>query len=465
MNFFYRQMVLAATIATFRIAVVADDGLVEPNAAPLYQKAFDLIDEIGKQERQWLRDPEARSGIAGQDWFRQVGESIDLLHEAAELPVCDWNYEEAEHTNYQARGRGALKLSRIVGWRYDGKSPEPNSVVRDQLAVLNLSHHLSRGGNAYDKITEIALDSIAIHNLSRHLHRMPPDVLNDLRRKLQSVPPPEDVCNILEAEFSSSLIRIKKELESGFVFVKEMELFPEVQTSFADDLRLGAIVRTKGQSTEEEELRIGLEERGTGASFVLEVGQKKRGIELESVDFDKDEAVLRRGEQAVVVRLKSREIVPVWPKEVHDLLEQMFGEEVARKIDSQEKLQDALLSLAESAHEEVQGIVDAADSKFPLISAEEDETHSVLSSTNIYAEIILSSLRNTFRQSALANTGQLLLDAAIDVSLHGEDALSDHSDPFADGPFTYEKTDKGFILRSEIEHHGEKLALRIGPLD
>jgi hypothetical protein len=147
---------------------------------------------------------------------------------------------------------------------------------------------------------------------------------------------------------------------------------------------------------------------------------------------------------------------------MQDALVQLFGDEVARNLDSKEELETALLTLIESAREELQGISEKLDSSFAYVPILEEETSSLPASTNIYAEILLSAMRNTFRQDALVHTKHLLLDAAIDVSIHGEDALARHVDPFGDGPFTYERTDQGFILRSRIESRGEKLALRVG---
>jgi hypothetical protein len=78
-------------------------------------------------------------------------------------------------------------------------------------------------------------------------------------------------------------------------------LFPSEDSSFAHELRLASIVMAEG-----DRFQIGLEDKDTKDGFVLHLGQRKRGVELVSVDFDRGEAVLKKGEQRALVHLESR---------------------------------------------------------------------------------------------------------------------------------------------------------------
>ena len=456
MSLSFHHILLAAAIAGFAGAEVPDEGLAETNAAAIYRKAFDLLDGSGEQERQWLKDPGARNDAAAQDWFRRVDESVALLHRAAEMPFRDWGTVDK---------RSATGLSRIAGWRYEGQPPEPETVVRDQLAVLALSRHVGRDGGSFDKWIEIGLDATAIDNLRRQLHRMPQDVLADLRRKLQSLPPPEEIGKVFEADIAARSLdemtkaseAMRDEMIKGFTAAIRSS---DDASSFAHELRLASVVMAEGSR-----FQIGLEEKESGAGFLLRLGQRKRGVELVSVDFDRGEAVLMKGGQRALVRLKSREIVPLSLPIVQEGLVYLFGEEAARRIHSEEDLEAAFFAMLESSREELRQEIAKMEFVYANVPIREGEGNLLQVSTNLFTELHLRGMRNAYRQAALAHTKHLLLDAAIDVSIHGEDALAHHADPFGDGPFAYEMTEQGFILRSKIENHGEKMALRIGPPD
>lgn len=53
-----------------------------------------------------------------------------------------------------------------------------------------------------------------------------------------------------------------------------------------------------------------------------------------------------------------------------------------------------------------------------------------------------------------------MLQAAIDVAQSGAEVLSNHNDPFGDGPFTYRRTQDGFELVSRLSVNGARVSTR-----
>lgn len=80
--------------------------------------------------------------------------------------------------------------------------------------------------------------------------------------------------------------------------------------SFARTLRLCALIEDPVRG-----LRVGLIDSSTNADFFLSVGETFEGIELVSVSYEEEEAVLRRGAEMAVVKLQDGAIQPVAPAE------------------------------------------------------------------------------------------------------------------------------------------------------
>jgi len=76
--------------------------------------------------------------------------------------------------------------------------------------------------------------------------------------------------------------------------------------SFAKDLRMSALLED-----DEGGMRIGLINLKNNSSFFLSEGQTEEGIELVEANYDKEEAVIRKGSEMAVIKLQSGTFKPL----------------------------------------------------------------------------------------------------------------------------------------------------------
>jgi hypothetical protein len=82
------------------------------------------------------------------------------------------------------------------------------------------------------------------------------------------------------------------------------------QDSFAKNLRMSALLEM-----DDGTMKIGLIDQASNKSFFLAVGDTEEGVELVSADYDKEEAVVRKGAEMAVIKLQSGEITALTPAE------------------------------------------------------------------------------------------------------------------------------------------------------
>lgn len=82
------------------------------------------------------------------------------------------------------------------------------------------------------------------------------------------------------------------------------------QDSFAKNLRMSALLEM-----DDGTMKIGLIDQSSNKSFFLAVGDTEEGVELVSADYDKEEAVVRKGAEMAVIKLQSGEIQALTPAE------------------------------------------------------------------------------------------------------------------------------------------------------
>lgn len=80
--------------------------------------------------------------------------------------------------------------------------------------------------------------------------------------------------------------------------------------SFARTIRLSALYEM-----EDGEIRVGLVDSQNNDGFFLGVGESHNGIELVSASFEDEEAVLRRGAEMAIIKLKEGEIQAITAQE------------------------------------------------------------------------------------------------------------------------------------------------------
>jgi hypothetical protein len=81
---------------------------------------------------------------------------------------------------------------------------------------------------------------------------------------------------------------------------------------------------------------------------------------------------------------------------------------------------------------------------------------------NPFAGILSPSFKRARELPAMLEAREAMLSAAINIVLHGEGAVAASKDPFGAGPFAFEKTAKGFRLRSALKRDGKPVELVVG---
>jgi hypothetical protein len=80
---------------------------------------------------------------------------------------------------------------------------------------------------------------------------------------------------------------------------------------------------------------------------------------------------------------------------------------------------------------------------------------------NPFAGILATSFKRAREMTAMMEARQTMLMTAIDVVLHGDGVVAASKDPAGGGPFAFEKTAKGFRLRSALKHDGKPVELLV----
>jgi hypothetical protein len=93
----------------------------------------------------------------------------------------------------------------------------------------------------------------------------------------------------------------------------------------------------------------------------------------------------------------------------------------------------------------------------------EFERESAKQASNPVYKVFFPALAKVRQARARADVRRALFSAALDVQLNGKDALKDHADPVAGGPFDYVAFAGGFELRSRYKGPDDKpLTLIVG---
>jgi len=81
---------------------------------------------------------------------------------------------------------------------------------------------------------------------------------------------------------------------------------------------------------------------------------------------------------------------------------------------------------------------------------------------NPFAGILGPAFKRSRLNTAMLEAKQAMLATAIDVVLRGDGIVAASKDPFGNGPFKFEKTAKGFRLRSALTRDGKPVELSVG---
>jgi hypothetical protein len=202
----------------------------------------------------------------------------------------------------------------------DELSEEEKKLASTQLAILKLARNVTNESLITGAAAGLAIEGMVYDSLAKCLPELPPEIQRYLALTLSKVPETDYVKKAVIAEKACGvdfLVKSIRELDPGVEgSIKDQE------SSYAGRLRFAGVTRIA-----ETSLSIGLEEKDSGNAFVLRLGEMKRGVRLVSVDFDREEAVLVKNGEMALVKLRSREIVPLTLQLSKRALSSFMGEQ------------------------------------------------------------------------------------------------------------------------------------------
>lgn len=188
-----------------------------PNAADVYRKAFGWSEGLGPEDSERLRKA-ATIGIDDAAVFaliQQAGPALEVLRQAAAIDRCSWGTEAVTSDDL---GKGHLNASNIkvirvacLSARRHAKSGHYREALDDIFAGLTLAHRVGTGGFLFARILECGGEVPAFQTLARILPGLERVALDDLSRRLEVLPPPEQASASIgpESRFILGSLRTK----------------------------------------------------------------------------------------------------------------------------------------------------------------------------------------------------------------------------------------------------------------
>ncbi|MEO6436959.1 MAG: hypothetical protein ABIP55_14530 [Tepidisphaeraceae bacterium] len=173
----------AAPAQQAKPAVVATT--VAGNAAPFYRMAIDRMEADPTVAELQLESPIDAASTAA---LRRARPVLEMLHQAAAMPECDWPepYALAETATL-----GKLRALASVGLfeaRVDLAEKRPAKAADDMLAVMALGRHVGQTPLFISKLVEIGVTEQAIEQLASALPGLPKETVATLGAKLDRLP-------------------------------------------------------------------------------------------------------------------------------------------------------------------------------------------------------------------------------------------------------------------------------------
>lgn len=211
-------------------------------------------------------------------------------------------------------------LARDLAWLTVKAADElpPGEAVASYVAAAQFGRQQRAGRTLIEQLTGVAIEGSAFSAIARRLDGFSPAELKTLSAawsSLHPVPSPTEAFAgerdlffrpIVENIVGPGLTALLAESPDPADSAHETAPAPadDADVGFTRDLRLSALMDVGGG-----ERRISLENIVTGETFSIIEGQSTEGIALLKLDFDRREAVIRRGQREAVVHLESKRIV------------------------------------------------------------------------------------------------------------------------------------------------------------
>ncbi len=358
-----------------------------------------------------------------------------------------------------------------------GDTLPPEEAIAIYAATAQQGRQQRGGASLIEQVVGVAIENIAFAAAGRRLSEYSAADLQTLSAAWSALQPQPDNARAFAGE-----------RELFFVPIVNDFLRPGLAAILAEDTETGANPAAQNEDPDagftrhlrlsgladlgDGERRISLENTATGTTFTIAEGKSTDGIELASLDFEKHEAVIRRGSCEAVIHLESKRIVERDRGHGHAAaaarLRRMFN--ASTGMTDTEEGQKLLNTIVESARRHPGGADGYADELLDtyqrLFDAQLAAADSPMVPANPPArpgsddpliKLILPSLDRVGRTFNGSATSPTMLQAAIHHRLAELGAASPDAGPVdpwnADGsPFSYEATPGGgFLLRSRYE--------------
>jgi hypothetical protein len=447
------------------------------NAATVLRQAIERMPQFTQEQKTWLRDAAASVGDRHSEWLQSMEPSLQLLYRAASIPDAHWGLPwEEEGFNTELTHLGPMRDLVAMAQRHaEAQLPHrPNAFLKDQFAALAAARHMGRDGPLISLLVEYALESRVVDALARHLLDLSDEALASLADQWGNSPAGGDLRSAVAMEKTLGvdwfIKRIRQDMEEdqlgrkhasrarqteGSDATSDATIFHE--RSLADELSVCAIIEIGGLP-----IQIGLETKG-GDSFFLKLGQKKRGVELVSADYEREEAVLIKDGRATLVELRSRQLVALDFHVSEETLAKVFGPDMAKEL--LESAGDAGVSPLAMIHEtsaDFGRLVEAVSLPYDAFRQWQADFEEEIALGNALTRHLLPDVFSARARADVVQVRRQMLTTAIDIVRLGTTAADKSVDPFGSGCFVYREAPNGFELASALTSHGKPVTLTVG---
>ena len=169
------------------------------NAADLYQRAFDLLDQLTSEEKGLLRD--WRTNAVPPELCAKLEPVAALATEARSATHTDWGVEWVGFETQLKHLGPAMNLARALVWHAARcRGADTAGAGGDILATLRLGQAVSDPGFVISHLVDSAIQTQSLDYLAEHLHALPAESVAQLAAGLSDQAYEESMFRALEME-------------------------------------------------------------------------------------------------------------------------------------------------------------------------------------------------------------------------------------------------------------------------
>ena len=188
------RAVLVLTIVSFPLAFAHADtpGDLAANAALMYWQAFATMPKLSDAEQNQLADALNKPLDARvKETVAQADYSLQMMHDGAKLPRCEWNMAEEQGVYLRLpNGAAARVLCNLACLRArmrieEGKQKE---AVDDLVAAVIMGRHASYAGTNIMLLSGYALEHRVYETLAQQLPKLDAKTIRYIKERLAALP-------------------------------------------------------------------------------------------------------------------------------------------------------------------------------------------------------------------------------------------------------------------------------------